>query len=196
MNQHTRIAVLSTLLVFTTTAAFAQSVAVYHSPDDSGVNLGTITIPSSGTTTLHIYMDGGGLASGGPDPCCAGLGDEILGWDFQLGAVGGLSIDSAVPLGDVIVNQTQTLLNMNGGDFQMGDLGPTKIADVDVQATGDGSLSLTFGQVISPSLELQDVDPTTIVTVPEPSRRLMLVAGLGFLAALYRLRTGRPTVRK
>ena len=32
--------------------------------------------------------------------------------------------------------------------------------------------------------------------IPEPSRRLMLAAGLGFLAAIYRLRTGRPTVRK
>lgn len=39
----------------------------------------------------------------------------------------------------------------------MGGLGPTKIADVDVQTSGEGLLSLIFGEVVGPSLDLQDI---------------------------------------
>ena len=46
---------------------------------------------------------------------------------------------------------------VNGGDFHMGGLGPTKIADVDVQTSGEGLLSLIFGEVVGPSLDLQDI---------------------------------------
>jgi len=135
-------------------------------------------------------MDGGAVASGGSNPCCAGQGDEVLGWDFQLGAAAGLTIESVVPLGDVTVNQTPTLLSMNGGDFKIGDLGPTKIADVDVQTTGDGSLSLIFGQVVGPSLDLQDVDAATIVMVPEPSIGLLVFFGALGLAGLAAMKGG------
>jgi hypothetical protein len=190
VRQLVKTAMISTFLLSITVAAFAQDVAVYHSPDDSGTNVGTVTISSSGTTTLHLYMDGGAVSSGGSSPCCAGQGDEVLGWDFQLGAAAGLTIESAIPLGDVIVNQTPTLLSMNGGDFQIGDLGPTKIAEVDVQTAGDGSLSLTFGQVVGPSLDLQDVDATTIVTVPEPSFGLLLLSGVLGLAGLAAMKGG------
>jgi hypothetical protein len=184
MNRLMQLGLISTLLFVSPAAAFAQGVAVYHSPDDSGTNVGLVDIASSGTTTLHIYMDGGTVASAGPDPCCTGQGDEILGWDFSLGAADGLSIGAAAPLGDVIVNQSPTLLSMNGGDFQVGDLGPTKIADVDVQTTGNGSLSLIFGQVVGPSLGIENVDPMTIVGVPEPSVGLLLIVGVAGLAGI------------
>jgi hypothetical protein len=190
MSQLVKTAMFSTFFLCMAVAAFAQDVAVYHSPDDSGTNVGTVILPSSGTTTLHLYMDGGAIESTGINPCCAGDGDEILGWDFQLGAAQGLTIESAIPLGDVIVNQTPTLLSLNGGDFQIGDLGPTKIAEVDVQTTGDGSLSLIFGQVVGPSLDLQDVDASTIVTVPEPSVGLLLLSGVLGLAGLAAMKGG------
>ena len=180
----TRCAMISTLFFFAIAPAFAQGVAVYHSPDDSGTNVGTVILSGSGTTTLHLYMDGGAVALGGSNPCCAGQGNEILGWDFQLGAAAALTIDSVIPLGDVIVSQTPALLSMNGGDFKIGDLGPTKIADVDVQTTGDGFLWLIFGQVVGPSLDLQDVDSAAIVAVPEPSIGLLLLCGAIGMAGL------------
>jgi hypothetical protein len=58
----------------------------------------------------------------------------------------GLTIESVIPIDDAIVYQTPTLLSLNGGDFQIGDFGPTKIAEVDLQTAGNGSLSLIFGQ--------------------------------------------------
>jgi hypothetical protein len=194
MSQLAKTAMFSTFLLSITVAAFAQDVAVYHSPDDSGTNVGTVILPSSGTTTLHLYMDGGAIESSGTSPCCAGEGDEILGWDFELGATAGLTIESATPLGDVTVNQTSTLLSLNGGDFKIGDLGPTKIAEVDVQTTGDGSLSLIFGQVVGPSLDLQDVDATTIVVVPEPSVGMLLMCGVLGLAGLAAMKGGAGLV--
>ncbi len=188
MSRQARIALFSMLLLLAASAVSAEGVAVYHSPDDSGVNLGTIAIPSGGVSTLHLYMDGGAVSSVALDPCCAGLGDEILGWDFELGAADGLTITSVLPVGDVVVNQTAILLSMNGGDFQKGDLGPTKLADIEVQTTGDGSLSLVFGQTVGPLLDLQDVNPAAIITVPEPSTELFLLFGTAVLAGLKRRR--------
>jgi hypothetical protein len=85
------------------------------------------------------------------------------------------------------------LLSLNGGDFQIGDLGPTKIAEVDVQTAGNGSLSLIFGQVVGSSLDLQDVDASTIVTVPEPSVGVLLLCGaLGLVGLASMKRARRP----
>jgi len=170
--------------ILSTSLAMGEGVQVYHSPDDSGANVGPLNLASSGATTLHLYMDGGTTASTSPEPCCSGDGDEILGWDFTLGAFGGITIDSVAPVGDVIVNQTPALLSMNGGNSESGDLGPTKLADIEVQSNGDGAVTLSFGQVVGPSLTLEDVDPMTIIGVPEPSFGILLSMGALGLAGL------------
>jgi hypothetical protein len=164
--------------ILSTSLATGEGVAVYHSPDDSGTNVGPVSLGSSGTTTLHLYMDGGAMVSTGPEPCCAGEGDEILGWNFHLSASGGIAIDSIAPVGDVIVDQAPTLLSMNGGNFQSGDLGPTKLADIEVESNGDGVVALIFGQVVRPTLTLEDVDLMTIIGVPEPSFGILLSTGI------------------
>ncbi len=187
MHLRIRIALISTLLSLTASAAIAGTVAVYHSPDDSGTNVGLVTLPAGGTTTLHLYIDGGSTGSGGPDPCCAGQGDEILGWKLLFGASDTLTINSVAPLGDVVVNHEPTRLSMNGGNFQTGRIGPTKIADVDVQTTGDGFFVLGIGQVVGPSLNLSDVDQTIIAGVPEPGFRLLLFSGVVGIAGLGRM---------
>ncbi|MBW2292792.1 MAG: PEP-CTERM sorting domain-containing protein [Deltaproteobacteria bacterium] len=43
-------------------------------------------------------------------------------------------------------------------------------------------------QQVNTSLELQDVDPSTIITVPEPSVELLLLFGTAAVAGLGRLR--------
>ncbi|MHA7839683.1 MAG: hypothetical protein ACX98W_19635 [bacterium] len=172
--------------------AGAGEVTVFHSPDDSGVNVGAVKIASSGLTTLHVYIDGGSSPSSGLDPCCTGLGDEILGWDLSLGATGGLTIEAVSPAEEVVVNRTATALHMNGGNFIDGDLGPTKIADVQVQSNGEGTLAIIFGQVVGPALTLESLDPGTLVGVPEPSFNVLLVCGIAGLLILKRQSRARP----
>lgn len=179
------------VLLFILSAAFvpggianAQDIAIYHSPDDSGINFGTATIASSGTTTLHLYMDGGSIPSTGTSPCCAGQGDEILGWDLGLAATGGFTITSVNPVGEAVINKAEASISMNGGDFRHGDLGPTKIADIDVSVDGDGALVLASGQVVGPSLTLRRLDMDTIVYVPEPASALLFTIGTLGLAGL------------
>lgn len=189
MKMQIAVAHLSGLFLLTGSPVYGQGVAVYHSPNDSGLNEGPVAIGSAGPTTLHLYLDAGLQPSAGPEPCCSGQGDEVLGWNLTLAAVEGLEVSSVDPVGDVVVNHTPTALRMNGGEFRRGDLGPIKIADIEVQTNGSGSLSLSFGQVVGPSLTREDVTPVEIVGVPEPSTGLGLgISALGLTAVVARKR--------
>ena len=177
------------------TGAASADIAVYHSPDDSGTDLGPVTLPATGTSTLHLYIDPGSQSSGpGNDPCCAGQGDEILGWDLRFYGAEGLTVGSVDPVEpDATLNRTPTSLLINGGDFRSGDLGPTKVADVEVITSGGGFLALLFGQVVGPSLALETLEPKPIVSVPEPGLGTLLLFGS---IGLTRLRTRRPWRRR
>lgn len=99
-------------------------------------------------------------------------------------------IDSVFPVGSVVMKKTPTSLSMNGGQVQSGDLGPTKLADVEVQSEGGGNVTLYFGQVVRPALAVEDMEPMTIIGVPEPSFGMLLVAGAIGLTGMGARRRG------
>jgi hypothetical protein len=164
--------------------AVADTPVVYHSPDDSGVDVGTVFLPQAGVENVHLYIDGGLTGSPEGMSCWVGPGQEICGWDLQLEGKGGLTILSYSAVGDVIAKQTLNLLSLNGGDFAVGSLGPTKLAEIEVDTAAGGALVLTSGQTVGASLGLTDLPPADIVFVPEPGRLLLLAAGVGLLTVL------------
>ena len=165
-------------------ASAAQEVAIYHSADDSGTNLGTVTINPNQSTVLHLYFDKGSVPSSGQEPCCNGTGDEVLGWDLYFQGLGGVSILSAIVADEVVFQLDSTQFKVNGGNIQGGDLGPTKVADLTVQAMQDGELSLVRGQLIGASLQVHDAMETAVVLVPEPTTTQAIVLLSALLAAM------------
>ena len=63
-----------------------------------------------------------------------------------------------------------TDLWLNGGNSSTGDLGPTRLFEVEVDAAPGGSLVLTSGESVGAALQDETLAPGTLVTVPELAR--------------------------
>ncbi len=167
----------------------ADAQILYHSPGDDGVSGGVpATVPSGGPVTLHLYLDAGGVAST-VDPCWQGDGDETCGYRMRLLGTG-VTVQSFTPVpASVQYNLVGNQLDFIGGEYEFGDLGPTKIGDLVIDAPTPGAtLDLTFGETVTTQLQtVPEPAPTTIVQVPEPGVRLGVLAGSFALFAASRL---------
>ena len=168
------------------------ATSVYHSPNDDGVS-GSTVIPSGGTQSVYLYIDGGAAASAGGTACNDGVGDEVCGYDLELTGLTGLTLSSFTP--DVgahlLVNFSAAAMKLNGLDTQSPVPGPHRIGELVVNAAVGGALELTSGEVIGAALASEVVAPGTLVTVPEPGHLLLLASGVGLLLALGRRRASR-----
>lgn len=171
------------LLVFASSAAGSPPV-LYHSPLDDGANGGVpATIPAATPATLHLYLDGGSNPSTA-DACLAGDGDELCGYLLRLTG-SGMNLELFTPADpDILFNLSGNQLDLTGGDFEFGELGPTKLGDLAIaDAVPGGSLDLQIGDVVSAALAKETLEtPTAIVEVPEPGGTLPLLVGWALLA--------------
>ena len=103
---------------------------LYHSPNDDGVSGGVPGfVPAGQTVTLHLYLDVGSVASTA-DACYQGDGDELCGYLIRLSA-SGLNLQSFTPADpDILFNLASPQIDLSGGDFEFGELGPTKLGDL------------------------------------------------------------------
>ncbi len=165
--------------------AGAAPPAVYHSPNDDGISGGMPAVVAPGTgVSLHLYL-GVGSTPSTADPCRQGDGDELCGHRVQLTGsdVAFQSFTPADP--DLVFNLGSGALWVTGGAFQTGELGPTKLGDLVVDAlAGDGSVDLALGEFVNTQLVKETATtPVTIVQLPEPGT----VAGLAACATLLLL---------
>ena len=165
---------------------------VYHSPNDDGV-AGSTDIPSGGTQSVYLYIDGGAAASAAGTACHVGTGDEVCGYDLELTALTGLTLSSFTPdgLADLLVNFSAASMKLNGLDTQSPVPGPHRIGELVVNAVVGGALELTSGEVVGADLTSEALAPGTLVTVPEPGHVLLLASGVGLLIGLGRWRVRR-----
>ena len=142
-------------------------------------------------TTLHLYLDGGAVASsGGPCEQGVGDGDEVCGWKLHLEGQSGLDLVSFTPTGDVVFGQpTGNTLLATGGAPAAGALGPAKIGDLVVEGVEGGVLALLASDSISASQALETIPAETLVFLPEPGGLAMLLSGVALLLGLDRLRS-------
>ena len=185
--------VASTAIVLATAILAGQALAapptIFHSPNDDGIFVGSPAVIEPGTSqVVHLYLQGGVNATSFGEACNDGNGEEVCGFDLLLEARSGVSFSSFVPDGDTVRTLDPSSLRFNGGDFANGTLGPVKLGDLVVEAQLGGSIDLATGQTADSALGLVDLTPATLVIVPEPSRHLLLAAGITALLALYRRR--------
>jgi hypothetical protein len=170
---------------------------LYHSPGDDGVSGGVPAfVPAGQTVTLHLYLGVGALASAA-DPCHQGDGDELCGYRLRLTG-SGVALQGFTPADpDILWNLAVDQLDLTGGDFQTGDLGPTKLGDLVIQGPGPaGTLDLVVGEFVSTQLvKEQPLSPATIVQLPEPEGSVVLLLGAALLARLRARRERRTRVR-
>jgi hypothetical protein len=169
------------------TRVSAVAPVLYHSPNDDGVSGGVpATLPAAPGVTLHLYLGVGTTASSG-DPCFQGDGDELCGHRLRLTGTG-LEFQSFTPADpDLVFKLGPDELQVTGGDYQSGELGPTKLGDLvfDGLAVG-GGVDLVLGEFVTTQLTKETAAvPTTIVQLPEPSGALPLGLGGGLLLLLY-----------
>ncbi len=176
--------------------AFAAPPTIFHSPNDDGISGGSPAVIEPGTSqVVHLYLQGGVNATSIGEACNDGNGEEVCGFDLLLEAQSGVSFSSFVPDVDTVWALDPSSFRFNGGDFASGTLGPVKLGDLVVDAQLGGSIDLATGQTADSALGLVDLTPSTLVIVPEPSRHLLLSAGMTALLALYRRRQGRMASR-
>lgn len=164
---------------------------VYHSPNDDGANPGIpVDVPAGASVTLHLYIDGGSLASSPGEKCYTGPNDELCGWDLSLAGTGSVAFTSFTPNGDVEYGLSGNQLRCNGGDPFVGTLGPTKIGDLLLSGTSGDRVDLTRGDVVTSQLSLTQAPLGPVVTLPEPGGIVGLLSGVGLLARLKRRTAG------
>jgi hypothetical protein len=189
-----------TAIVLATAILAGQAIAapptIFYSPNDNGVSGGSPGVIEPGVSQMvHVYLQGGVNATSIGERCNDGDGEEVCGFDLLLEAQGGVSFSNFVPAGDTVRALDPSSLRFNGGDFASGTLGTVKLGDLVVEAQLGGSIDLADGQTADAALGLVDLTPSTLLIVPEPSRHLLLSAGLTALLVLYRRRQGRMASR-
>jgi hypothetical protein len=176
-------------------ALFAQpafaATQVYHSPADDGVPaVGPPVVSEGGVRSVFLYIDGGSVPSQTGEACVEGAGDEICGYELHLTGLDGLTFAdfTSDPAADLIENLSAGELKLNGLDGVSPSPGPKRIGELLVNATTGGAVELTSGEAVGADLESEQLSATTIVSVPEPGRLMLLGSGLLFLVCVGRKR--------
>jgi lysophospholipase L1-like esterase len=188
---------MSLLMLIVVPSAIAATPALYHSPNDDGIQPGSVPVePGTPTVTLFLYLDAGAIPTAIGSPCIDGEGDEICQWEFALGLAGSATVSGFTP--DVAQSVVQKIgasqFAATGGDAVGGEIGPIRIGEL-VLNTPDGNWSVlvTDGSVVDASFALDDV-PQDLIAAPEPAWAAQLVAG--WLALLgWTRRRGRHTTQ-
>ena len=176
--------------------AGAATPVLYHSPADDGVNPGVPAMVGEGAgVVLHLYVDGGAVASGPGEECYIGPNDELCGWDFGLVGQGSITFTGFAPAGDVEYNLGSTALRLNGGNPFVGTLGPSKVGDLEIAALDGDSVVLQRGDVVTSALTLTQVPPGPVVMVPEPNQLILLLSGVALLSLCLRPAANAPLDR-
>ena len=190
--------------------AVAQTANLYltYWPDDRGPReqIGVV----DGTTTLYLWVEGGGTPST-TTPCLpSATGDEICAVRAELlladpspislaNFVGEDSFDSSGTTSFESYISTTAPVRFSANAVDLGLVTPPAMISNrllgSVEVTYDsgiaGTNEITAGGVIARSnLELDDIMPDVVV-VPEPSLPGCLAIGIGALGATFRLRGGR-----
>ena len=178
------------------TTGFGSSIlaappALYHSPGDDGQSGGSpALVPPSGAVALHLYLGVGSVPSAS-DPCLSGTGDELCGHRVRLAATNLPLVAFAPADPDTLFHLAATQLDLTGGDVETGELGPTKLGDLTVDASAVGAtLTLVDGEFVTSALGKEEVlAPAPVIEVPEPRGSWLLGAGYAMVLALRRHRT-------
>jgi len=184
-----RLASIIALLSLFAVPVAAAPPPLYHSPNDDGVSGGIpATVPPGQAVTLHLYL-GVGTTASTQDACDQGDGEELCGHRATLEGTG-VNLQSFTPADpDILFNLTANRIDLIGGDFQVGDLGPTKLGDLVIDGPEGGTLDLTLGEFVTTQLAKEKATvPTTIVALPEPAGPVPLAVGFALLLALPRRR--------
>ena len=175
---------------------------VYHSPLGDGTNpCVTVRLPDQPLSTLELYLDAGRDDSVNP-PCQETPkpeGDELCAWDVRI-EYEGYTVDAVRNLAPgALANQPSGAPDLrinwivDAGGPALPSNGPIPIADVDfAQAAGaDRRIEVVVGSAaVGADVGLLAVTSRPIA-VPEPSRRLLLAAGIALLAWLPSRRSTR-----
>jgi hypothetical protein len=167
--------------------AAAAPPDLYHSPADDGASGGLpAPVPADVPVTLHLYLGVGATASTAL-PCQAGDGDEICGYQLRIQG-SGAALQSFVPADpDLLFRLAPAELELIGGEYQTGELGPTKLGDLVVQGPVGATLDLVAGDFVTAALTKESAPaPTTLVQLPEPATAAALACGCALLVALAR----------
>jgi len=166
--------------------AFAAT-QVYHSPADDGAPaVGPPVVFEGGVRSVFLYIDGGSVPSQTGQACDEGAGDEICGYELHLTGLNGLTLAGFAPdpAADLVQNLGAGELKLNGLDGVSPSPGPKRIGELLVNATSGGAVELTSGEVVGADLAGEQLAATTIVSVPEPGRLMLLGSGLLFLVCV------------
>jgi hypothetical protein len=177
-------------LILAAAPAAASPPSVYHSAGDDGVDPGG-SVSVAAPATVHLYLDGGAIASSGAACAPGGDGDEVCGWKLHLEGQNGLDLVSFTPTGDVVFGLDGNTLHSTGGNPSTGTLGPSKIGDLVVDGIEGGELALLASYSVGAGQTLGALAPATVVVIPEPGGPVMLVSGLVLLRALRRRSSSR-----
>lgn len=181
---------MSLLLGVLVAGAAAATGVVYHSPGDDGADPGLpVELAGLPLESLYLYADAGPLTTAVGSACLDGDGDEICAYRFCIETQDLVSILAfdADPAQDVVSNLAATRLCASGGDATLGQLGPVRIGELVVAASGAGTVEVVEGRVVAADLTLGSVAPR-VLAVPEPGLGVQLGVGLGFLAVVGRRR--------
>jgi hypothetical protein len=148
-----------------------------------------IHLPLGGPQTLHLYGDGGSVASTSGTICDDGSGEEVCGWDVLIEGRGGLLLTAFRPEPGIFFGLTSTDVRFLGGNHLVGTLGVVKLGELDFDSSVAGSIFIAGGQVVGAALQESDLPAEEIIRVPEPAMIPGLLAGTALLGALRRSRS-------
>ncbi len=180
-------ALLAVLCVFLAPLGAQSAIQIYHSPNDDGQQ-GASDL-GGGQQTLHLYVDGGPFRSNFDECGPEGNGDEVCAYLADIEAVGDVEFSSFVGQPGVQWRADSFTLSFAGGEPLAGHLGPTKIGDLNIDANGEGSVDLVWGQAVSANQQLVQLSSELLVTVPEPTTGLGLAIGTVALILISRRKT-------
>ena len=171
--------------------AAGRATQVYHSPNDDGLPAaGPPQVLEGGVRPVHLYIDGGALASAAGTACDTGSGDEVCGFTLALTGQAGLTLIGFTPdAGANLLYDVSALeFRVNGLDTASPTPGPKRIGELSVNAIAGGSLELTSGEVVDAGLSAEQLESGEIVAFPEPGEGLQLAVGIALLAGFARRR--------
>jgi hypothetical protein len=186
-------------------ARLLSGVVAYHSPADDGLRVCPPAPIEEATSTLHLWVDGGDVATAVPSSVCAlglGEGKEICGLELRVVLEGGATIESFTPAylvppagGEPYITGERTNTPTMGSQklhiawvAAAAPLGPFKVGDLEVAFDGSPDSVIRVGAgsaAVNAMLGLAPL-PTSVIALPEPSTGLVLLAGVALLLALPR----------